>query len=176
MGFFTKLWGEKEQLPQLPDRDEDGAVILYSHLTGAAVPVTQMKDEVFTQNMLGKGHAIEPSLGILYSPVAGRVSAMYKTNHAICITSAEDIELLIHIGEDTVKLGGAHFTPLVKKGDSVAAGQPLMKFDIAAIKNAGYTVTTPVIVIDPDSYESVVFTDSGSVKRYDLFGKITLKC
>lgn len=159
MGLFAKLFKEPF-LQALPAIGEDGGVLVYTPLAGKVTPVTQMKDAVFTQELLGKGIAVEPTIGRLLSPVDGSVSALYTTKHALCITTDSGLELLLHIGENTVNLGGAHFTARVKKGDAVKAGQLLMEFDIPAIHRAGYSVTTPVIVIDPDSYDRILFTDS----------------
>lgn len=175
MGLFAKLFDSKEEkpLPEYLDKDETGAIIIYSPLSGTAVSVKEMNDAVFTDDILGKGHAIEPKEGLLTAPVNGTITAMYKTNHAICLTTDDEVELLIHIGEDTVKLGGVNFTPLVKKGDRVRVGQPLMKFNIAAIHKAGYTVTTPIIIINPEEYKNIEFTSQKQVKHSDVFAKIT---
>ncbi|MEG0942646.1 MAG: PTS glucose transporter subunit IIA [Angelakisella sp.] len=163
MGLFSKLFGSEPEPLELPPLGDDGAVLVYTPLTGTVTPVTAMKDAVFVEEILGKGIAVEPKVGRLTAPVDGRISAFYTTKHAICLTTPEGLELLIHIGENTVNLGGRHFTARVKKGDTVKAGQLLMEFDIAAIHKAGYTVTTPVIVIDPDSYDRIELANSTEI-------------
>ena len=178
MGIFDKIFKGTKPVEivkkDLPSKGEDGAILIYNHLVGKSVEVTEMKDAVFAENILGLGHAIEPDKGILYAPITGKISALYKTKHAICITSPEDVELLIHIGEDTVKLGGRHFTALVTKNEEVVAGQPIMEFNIKAIGKAGYTVTTPLIVVNPDEYKKVEFIKKDHFSQNELFAKIYL--
>lgn len=173
MGLFDKILKNNQptQNLNLKSTDDDGAILIYSHLVGNSTPVSHMKDAVFAENILGLGHAIEPTEGIIYSPVSGTISTFYDTKHAICITSDEGIEILIHVGEDTVKLNGKCFTALAKENDKVFAGQPLLKFDIKGIQKAGYTVTTPLIILEPDNYKNIEF-QSGEFSKPTVFAKI----
>ena len=115
--------------------------------------------------MLGKGIAIEPSVGRAVSPINGVVSTVFETKHAIGLTSDDGIEILIHIGIDTVKLNGEHFNTHVKSGDKVKVGDILVEFDIEKIKEAGYPIVTPVIITNTDSYENIEILVDGSVKE-----------
>lgn len=105
---------------------------------------------------MGKGVAIIPTVGRAVSPVNGTVSALFETKHAIGLTADNGAEILIHIGLDTVKLGGKHFKSHVKTGDKVKAGDLLVEFDIKAIKEEGYETITPVLVTNTDSYNDVL--------------------
>ena len=117
--------------------------------------------------MLGKGVAIEPSVGRAVSPVNGTVSTVFDTKHAVGLTSDDGAEVLIHIGLDTVKLNGEHFNAHVKAGDKVKAGDLLVEFDIEKIKEAGYPTITPVIITNTDSYKDIESLANGAVKEKD---------
>lgn len=121
-----------------------------SPLTGDVLALDQVSDLMFAAGKLGHGLAVEPTEGVLRSPVAGKVVVTFPSGHAYAVrTTGEDgtrVDVLMHIGFDTVNLKGEHFTSMVSKGDEVAQGDVLCQFDIAAIKSAGYPVTTPVVV------------------------------
>lgn len=141
--------------------------VLSACLNGTVVPLAEVKDEAFSSGALGDGIAIEPSDGELVAPADGEVSSTFDTHHAVGLTTDDGAELLMHIGIDTVKLGGKHFTYLVKEGDKVKKGQPLIRFELDAIKAEGYPVTTPLIVCNTDEYASVTPKASGTVKQGD---------
>ena len=141
--------------------------VLSACLNGTVVPLADVKDEAFASGVLGDGIAIEPSDGELVAPADGEISSTFETHHAVGMTTADGAELLMHIGIDTVKLGGKHFTYLVNEGDKVKKGQPLIRFDLEAIKAEGYPVTTPVIVCNTDDYAAVAAKASGTVKQGD---------
>ncbi len=141
--------------------------VLAACLTGTVVPLADVKDEAFASGALGDGIAIEPIDGELVAPADGEISSTFETHHAVGMTTADGAELLMHIGIDTVKLGGKHFTYLVNEGDKVRKGQPLIRFDIEAIKAEGYPVTTPLIVCNTDDYAAVAAKASGTVKQGD---------
>ena len=141
--------------------------VLAACLTGTVVPLADVKDEAFASGALGDGIAIEPTDGELVAPADGEISSTFETHHAVGMTTADGAELLMHIGIDTVKLGGKHFTYLVNEGDKVRKGQPLIRFDIEAIKAEGYPVTTPLIVCNTDDYAAVAAKASGTVKQGD---------
>ena len=138
--MFGKLWKSK-------------SVEIVSPLEGAAVSLSKVNDPVFSKEMLGKGIAIRPVTGHVVSPVNGIISQMFDTSHAVSLVSDEGVEILIHIGLDTVRLKGEHFTSLAKTGDSVKVGDGLIDFNIEAIKEAGYDVVTPVVVFNSDNYK-----------------------
>ena len=141
--------------------------VLAACLTGTVVPLAEVKDEAFASGALGDGIAIEPAVGELVAPADGEISSTFDTHHAVGMTTVDGAELLMHIGIDTVKLGGKHFTYLVNEGDKVRKGQPLIRFDIEAIKAEGYPVTTPLIVCNTDDYAAVAAKASGTVKQGD---------
>lgn len=141
--------------------------VLSACLNGTVVPLADVKDEAFASGVLGDGIAIEPSDGELVAPADGEISSIFETHYAVGMTTADGAELLMHIGIDTVKLGGKHFTYLVNEGDKVKKGQPLIRFELEAIKAEGYPVTTPVIVCNTDDYAAVEAKAGGTVKQGD---------
>ena len=141
--------------------------VLSACLNGTVVPLADVKDEAFASGALGDGIAIEPTDGELVAPADGEISSTFETHHAVGMTTADGAELLMHIGIDTVKLGGKHFTYLVNEGDKVKKGQPLIRFELEAIKAEGYPVTTPLIVCNTDDYSAVAAKASGTVKQGD---------
>lgn len=141
--------------------------VLSACLNGTVVPLADVKDEAFASGALGDGIAIEPTDGELVAPADGEISSTFDTHHAVGMTTVDGAELLMHIGIDTVKLGGKHFTYLVNEGDKVKKGQPLIRFELEAIKAEGYPVTTPLIVCNTDDYAAVAAKASGTVKQGD---------
>lgn len=139
-----------------------------SPLTGKIKLLSQVNDPVFSAGEMGKGIAIEPTIGTAFSPVNGIVTALFPTGHAIGITSDTGVEILIHIGINTVELQGKHFTPKIKQGDRVKLGDELVSFDIEKIKGAGYEVTTPIIITNSSSYKEIIQTDNETVQKNDV--------
>ncbi|MBM6953899.1 beta-glucoside-specific PTS transporter subunit IIABC [Enorma phocaeensis] len=149
--------------------------VVASPLTGSVSPLSETPDAVFASGTLGKGVVIEPTEGVLRSPFDGTVTAVYPSKHAIGVTSDSGVECLIHIGIDTVNLGGKHFEMAVEQGQHVQAGDTLLTFDIDAIKAAGYSVVSPVIISNTASYLDVFpVNERGAVKAGDELIK-TLK-
>ncbi|NJE32413.1 PTS beta-glucoside transporter subunit EIIBCA [Lactobacillus agilis] len=143
--------------------DYNQATKLVSPLAGQVLALTDVKDEVFSSGAMGQGLAIEPSAGTLYAPADGHVALVFPTGHAIGLNTDDGAEVLIHIGMDTVNLEGKGFETLVTKGQAIKAGDPLVKFDLDAIKAAGYEVTTPVIITNSKNYHNVTAIASGQV-------------
>lgn len=131
---------------------------------GTIVSLSDVKDEVFSSGAMGKGVAIEPSEGMLYAPADGEVIMTFPTSHAIGMKTSDGAEVLMHIGMDTVNLQGKGFETLVEKGAKVKKGDQLIKFDIDAIKKAGYPVTTPVVITNSNDYDDVKVDANGEVK------------
>ena len=149
--------------------------VVASPLTGSVSPLSETPDAVFASGTLGKGVVIEPTEGVLRSPFDGTVTAVYPSKHAIGVTSDSGVECLIHIGIDTVNLGGKHFEMAVEQGQHVQADDTLLTFDIDAIKAAGYSVVSPVIISNTASYLDVFpVNERGAVKAGDELIK-TLK-
>ncbi|HFI0352664.1 TPA: PTS system trehalose-specific EIIBC component [Streptococcus suis] len=152
---------------------ETGAAIeLISPLTGQAKELSQATDPVFASGVMGQGVLIDPSEGVLVAPVDGEVSVLFPTNHAVGITAANGVELLMHIGMDTVGLEGKGFKAHVKQGDKVKAGDKLISFDIDVIKAAGLVTETPVIVTNQTDFNTEVL---GALPRSVERGQAVLK-
>lgn len=146
----------KKFLNALSAKDSNNENIeILSPLSGEVIPVTEVNDPTFSQEMLGRGVAIKPSAGLVASPINGEVSTVFDTLHAIGLTSSDGVEMLIHIGMDTVKLKGEHFSAVVKTGDAVKIGDELIHFDMEALKDKGIDLTTPVIICNPDDYKEI---------------------
>lgn len=128
---------------------------LYAPVNGQTLPLTEVKDEVFSSEAMGKGLAFVPSEGLLRAPADGTVVLVFPIGHAIGMQTAAGAEILMHIGMDTVNLQGKGFETLVEKGQAVKAGDPLVKFDLAAIKQAGYDPTMPMVVTNSVKYHEV---------------------
>ena len=143
--------------------------VLGACLTGKMLLMNEVEDEAFAGRMLGDGVAIEPTVGELVAPADGEITMVFDTKHAVAMTTTDGAEILMHIGIDTVKLEGKHFETLVKDGDQVKKGQPLIKFDIPAIQAAGYKCTTPCIVTNWEDYATLRPLKTGDVKVGDDF-------
>ncbi|CAX58181.1 PTS beta-glucoside transporter subunit IIABC [Erwinia billingiae] len=134
-----------------------------SPISGETLPLEQVQDATFASGLLGKGVAIVPQQGRVLSPVNGIVSSMFRTGHAVGLTSDDGAEVLIHVGLDTVKLDGQFFFPRVSNDQPVRVGDLLLEFDLEAIKAAGYDLTTPVLVSNSDDYIDVLILSDGAV-------------
>lgn len=139
MGLFDKLFGKK--------LDEIGAPV-----AGEAVASGEVNDPTFAEEMLGKGMAIKPSAGRVVAPCDANVDMMFETGHAVSLTTEGGVEMLIHVGIDTVNLQGKHYTVHCKAGDKVKKGQLLIEFDKDAIAAEGYDTITPVVVCNSDDF------------------------
>lgn len=141
-----------------PVKLKPGTII--SPLKGELVALSEVQDEVFSSGLLGQGVAIRPSEGILRAPVSGKVMSFLPSCHAVGLMSNDGMEVLVHIGIDTVALGGKHFRSSLKVGDEVQAGDALVHFDMEAIAAAGYELITPVVVINSDEYAVSIATSA----------------
>ena len=150
--------------PTAPAASAVKAETLGAHMSGEVIPMEEVKDEAFASCALGQGVAVEPSEGKLYAPADATVDNLFDTHHAIGLVTETGAELLLHIGIDTVKLGGKYFTPHVKVDQKVKKGDLLISFDMDAIKAEGYLCTTPMIVCNTDDYNAVKPLAEGSVK------------
>ncbi|MGE0909091.1 beta-glucoside-specific PTS transporter subunit IIABC [Bacillus atrophaeus] len=155
--------GSNETAEKAPEMKVDGEMI-HSPIKGEVKALSEVNDSVFSAEIMGKGFAIVPEEGLAVAPVSGTIATVFKTKHAIGITSDRGAEVLIHIGLDTVQLDGRHFDVLVIEGDKVSPGDPLVSFDIEKIKAAGYDVITPVIITNTDQYAVTAVKESGTVK------------
>lgn len=138
-------------------------VDIVSPARGRLIALSEVPDPMFSGGVLGGGAAVVPSDGDVTAPVAGVLTAVFPTGHAYGITTDDGVEVLVHIGIDTVNLKGAHFTALVAAGDRVETGAPLARVDWDAVRAAGYDITTPIVITNSDVFEVVVSADAGDV-------------
>jgi len=156
-----------EAAPAENSAEDSSEFVIASPLTGKAIALEDVPDETFAQGILGQGAAIEPSEGEVKAPGDGEISSIFDTKHAVGITLDNGVELLIHIGINTVEMNGEGFEAFVKEGDRVTRGQTLVKFDKALIEKKGYKSVTPVIVTNTDDYASVGLIKAGDIKCGD---------
>ena len=167
---LEKETAEKKERQNVPKME--GGMTVYAPVTGKAVPLKEVNDPTFAEEILGKGVAIIPEEGLAVSPINGTVVNIFDTLHAIGLKSDDGVEVLIHIGLDTVKLGGKHFKAIAKSGDRVEIGAPLVEFDIDKIKEEGYDVITPVIISNSFEYVTVLSIDGRDIVVGDELIKV----
>ena len=166
----TEVADEKTITEEVNEMVVNGAIVknVMSPLSGEVVSLSEVKDEVFSSEAMGKGCAVIPSEGKVYAPFDGTIVGLLESHHAVGLESKNGIEVLIHVGMDTVKLNGKHFTCHVEQDQKVAKGQLLLEFDIEAIKKEGYEIITPVIITNSDEFTDVETEVSGKVNQGDL--------
>jgi glucose-specific phosphotransferase system IIA component len=160
----------KEKMKQIMNRVDSQTYqkdFLYSPIKGKMLPLSSVPDELFSQEMMGKGFAIDPTEGKVYSPCDGIVGSIFKTNHAVAIAADSGPEVLIHIGIDTVKMNGEGFKSFIKNGDSIKKGQLLIEFDLDLIKSRAKSHITPIVITNSDELREV------SVQSYELINNST---
>ena len=151
-----------DSLDDKADREDD-VLILTSHMNGMAVPLDEVEDEAFSQKILGDGAAAEPSEGKLFAPCDGTIGTVFDTKHAVNMVSDGGAEILMHIGIDTVKLGGKYFDAHVSDGQHVKRGQLLISFDMEKIRSEGFKLTTPMVICNSSEYSEISVTAHGRV-------------
>ncbi|MTK08142.1 MAG: PTS beta-glucoside transporter subunit EIIBCA [Hungatella sp.] len=169
-GFKEQETGGAVELEKGTDTDtgkqvpKSKKIIIYSPVNGRKVKLSNVNDETFAKEIAGKGMAVEPADGRITAPFDGEVVTVFRTKHVIGLRSSEGVELMIHIGIDTVELDGKYFTAHVEDGDVVKAGDLLMEFDKQAIEAAGYETVVPVIVTNTGSYLDIITSEEGAVE------------
>lgn len=156
--------GEVEETEEKRAEETASELVISSPMKGQVIPLSQVQDEAFASGILGQGIAIIPDEGKLYAPVSGQVVSFFPTGHAIGMLSDDGIELLMHVGMDTVQLDGKGFTPKVSQGDHVDKGQLLLEFDITLIKEAGFSTVTPIIITNTIQYKEIKGTEKQEVE------------
>ncbi len=156
---------------QEPTHQISGAEIK-APLKGELKSLQAVNDGMFSEEILGQGVAIEPTVGEVLAPVNGTVTAVFDSKHAIGLTSEEGIELLIHVGIDTVQLNGEGYAYQVEKGQKVSVGDPLITFDIEFIKEKGYPVITPIVITNSAEVGDILTANSGPIKFGDQIIKV----
>ena len=130
---------------------------------GKAVPLSSVPDEAFSSGILGIGIAVEPTAGTIYSPIDGVVESITETGHAYSIQSSDGLDVLVHVGIDTVELKGDGFLPMVSEGDRIKAGEVLARVDLDAVRSAGHPTVIPILITNPQEVESIQQTSDASV-------------
>lgn len=173
---LTWLFGYKDEETQVKKEEEKKKAVsciqtepntVYAPIEGNAIPVKEMKDETFASGVLGQGVGIEPAKGEVVAPFDGTVATVFNTKHALGLISNDGMEILIHVGINTVELNGRYYTAKVADGDTVKAGQVLLTFDREAISQAGYDVTTAVLVTNMDDYAKISVEKTGPCMELD---------
>lgn len=157
MHLFEKMFASKASVSSQP--------VVKSPLTGRVIPLSEIPDQVFSQGILGPGCGIEPVQETVYAPFDGKVTQLTETRHAIGLTSTAGIELLIHVGMDTVEMNGDGFLCFVKEGQQIKTGDKLMGFSLEKIKSAGHPATTAVVVTNPDAFPSLKAAQAGDIRQ-----------
>jgi PTS system beta-glucosides-specific IIC component len=162
------LWKDSASATLIVEHDpaataDEHPVTAVSPAPGIALPLSEVNDPVFAGGVLGAGLAIVPQSGEFRAPVSGTVAMVFDSHHAIGLTTDDGVELLIHVGLDTVRLGGEHFTAHVAKGDRVETGQLLLTADLPAIAAAGYDITTPIVVTNSTDHPVTPVAPTGHV-------------
>ncbi|RKD34182.1 PTS sugar transporter subunit IIA [Thermohalobacter berrensis] len=156
-------------------RKKSKTVELKAPITGKVVELSEVPDEVFSQKLAGDGVAIKPENNVVHAPVDGEITQIFPTKHAVGITSKQGVEILIHIGIDTVNMQGEGFTAFVEKGDKVKAGDKLIEFDTAKIEEKAKSTITPVIVTNGDVLESMEKSLGDVTEKEDAVLTLKLK-
>jgi len=150
-------------------------VIITAPISGKVIDISLVKDEVFAKKMIGDGIAIDPSEGTVVSPVDGKVKQVFSTGHAVVVESKEGLAILVHIGLDTVNLKGNGFKILVSDGQNIKTGDPIIAFDMEAIRKNHYILQTPIVLPEGSNISDIEFTKKKYVnKGKDLLMKVSL--
>lgn len=139
---------------------------------GRALPMSRVPDVTFSDHILGKGMAIAPMEGKVFAPFDGMVDMIFDTGHAVNLVSEDGVEVLIHVGIDTVTLKGKYFTPHVENGTKIHKGDLLIEFDLSAILSAGYSMITPVVICNTNDYKEIQTVEDIGVAVGDTIIKI----
>lgn len=134
---------------------------VYNSINGNSIDLSEVDDATFSSGVLGKGYAINPEIGIVKAPFTGTVEVLLDSNHALGLVSNDGINVLIHVGLDTVNLGGKYFYPKVKQGDKVVMGQTILEFDLDSLVKEGYQVTTPIVITNSSEYSQIIIETLG---------------
>ena len=165
MGFLDRLFGGRAKTAK-ETRFPGEKMVVKAPMDGIVLPLEQLPDETFAAAILGPGCGIEPTGGTVYAPFDGKITSIVPTLHAVGLESTEGIELLIHIGMDTIALRGSGFTPLVREGQAVKAGTPLLNVDLDAIRAAGLSTESAIIVTNGDDLPKLHIIVGGCLFRY----------
>lgn len=182
--LFSKDKNASEDMQSSQSATSENTVVastpLSAHLSGTVVALADVSDQTFASGALGPGAAIEPAEGKLVAPADGKITVAFPTGHAVGMRTEDGLEILMHVGFDTVELDGKFFNPVVTKGQEVKRGDVLVEFDIANIKEAGYPVTTPIVITNAKNVvESATLTSNAqsgqAISAGDVFLDVQAK-
>ena len=171
MGLFDKLLGRgsrPESISVVTDKNT-----LYLPIEGEVIPLEQIGDGVFSAEILGPGCGIIPNEGIVYAPANGEITQIADTKHAVGLMTEDGIEILIHVGMDTVEMKGEGFSVLTQMGAKVKCGQPLLTFNTDKIKAAGHPTTTAFVITNSDDFNGLTVLGNGSMSKLSSVIKVT---
>lgn len=157
MGLLDSIFGKKE-----------GKIQIFAPVEGKLVPLSEVSDPTFAEEILGQGAAVIPSGNQFFSPVDGTLTTVFPTGHAVALTSADGVEVLLHVGLDTVKLNGKHFTIHVEEGQQVKKGDLLLEADLEQIKAEGFDIVTPVVICNTEEFSEIGMARGGNVAVGDV--------
>lgn len=166
---FVMMMVTKFKDEVVEETETSGKELLRAPMNGVVLPLSSLEDAAFSKGALGRGVAIEPKHGKVVSPADGVITTFFETGHAVGITTENGTEILIHVGMDTVKLGGRFFTPKAKQGDVVKAGDLLLEFDLKGIKSEGYVTATPIVITNSADYLDILETEQKNIAFGDDF-------
>lgn len=167
MGLFDKLLGKESAIEVTTEPNT-----LYLPIEGEVIELADINDGVFSAGILGQGCGIKPSEETVYAPASGTITTVAETKHAVGLMSEDGIEVLIHVGMDTVDMNGSGFTVLVKNGQKVKCGQPLLKFSADKIKAAGHPTTTAFVVTNSDDFSDISVIRIGEMTKLNSVIKV----
>lgn len=168
MGVFDFLKGKGKE-------DKDPKVVITNPVNGMVIPIEEVDDPVFSQKMMGDGFGVAPSDGDIYSPGTGKVVSVFPTQHAVGLELENGVEVLVHIGIDTVELEGGPFDTLVKEGDKVTPETKISTVDLAGLEAAGKTNTVIVVFTNMDQIENYDLSATGETPKGSEIGTVTSK-
>ena len=169
----------KEEIKLLMTKGTSGfkstVVFLSSPIKGEIIPLSSVPDATFADKILGDGFAVKPTEGVVYAPVTGKIAQLFRTNHAVGITTEDGLEILVHVGIDTVKMDGAGFKAFVQKGDSVKRGQKILEFDLELVASNAKSDITPVVITNMGKVAKLNILKTGNVSLEQDVLEISLK-
>jgi glucose-specific phosphotransferase system IIA component len=168
-GFLSGFSNENEVIK------DSNAEVIYSPMKGRILPLSEVPDAIFAEKMIGDGVAIEPEDNLIVSPVDGEIVTIFDTKHALALRTKSGVELLLHIGIDTVELGGEGFTAFVKEGQRVKTGDKLMEVDFKFIKSKGKSVITPLVVANISEFAGIDEITEGRTEHNSALFRIVSK-
>lgn len=175
LGIFNKIDKVNKDYTETTSNKTYEEINILSPLNGNVHLLREAKDPVFSEGLMGDGVIIDPSIGKLYAPFDGEIRLLFPTKHALGIQSNEGIDMLIHIGLDTVELDGKYFTSHVEQGEIVSEGQLLLEFDIEKILNEGYEIQTPVVITNSDKFDIIGHSKNTTINKLDKIFTMKLK-